>query len=155
MLGPGLIAFGLDDLLSVHERAGGWIARNADVLPLFTNHADDFITPGYGAAGLAVLALFRHALFAVRASSALLVAGVVAAGLMLATDAYGHGVMTTLEFPAQVTAVAMLLPAQLTRYREVRAGTARPRPATEAPAEGTDAAREPALGALAMGGDGG
>ena len=138
----------------MHERAGGWLASNVHVLPLFTNHADDFVTLGYGAVGLAVLALFRRELFAVRASSALLVAGVLASGLMLATDAYGHGVMTTVEFPAQVMAVTLLLLAQLIRYGEVRAATAMPRPATSPAPAVTDATPEPALAALAMAGDG-
>ena len=129
LLGVGLVAFAFDDFLGVHERLGGWIDHNITVLPLFTNHADDFITLGYGVVGLAVLALFRHELFAARASSVLLVAGVVAAALMLGTDAYGHGFVKTLEFPAQVTAVGLLMVATATRYGEVRA--ALPRRASE------------------------
>ena len=118
--GVGLIGFAFDDFFSVHEALGGWIARNLDVIPLFTNNADDFITLGYGVLGLAVLAVFRHELFATRASSVLLLGGVVAAGLMLGADAYGRGVLTTFEFPSQVAAVALLMLAHLTRYLEVR-----------------------------------
>ena len=119
--GLGLVAFAADDFFGVHERVGGWIAAHVAVMPLLTNNVDDFITLGYGLVGLSVLALFRHELFAVRASSALLVAGVVAAALMLATDAYGHGILKGLEFPSQVTAVGLLMLAHLARYREVRA----------------------------------
>ena len=118
--GVGLIGFAFDDFFGVREALGGWIARNLDVIPLFTNNADDFITLGYGVLGLAVLAVFRHELFATRASSVLLLGGVVAAGLMLGADAYGRGFLTTFEFPSQVAAVALLMLAHLTRYLEVR-----------------------------------
>ena len=88
-----------------------------------------------------MLALFRHELFAVRASSALLVAGVAAAALMLGTDAYGHGFVRWLEFPAQVFAGALLLLAHLTRYLEVRAEL--PRHATRAAVPSVLAAGRP------------
>ena len=127
--GIGLVGFALDDYLTIHEHVGGWVARNVDVIPLFTNNADDFITLGYGVIGVALLAVFRHELFAVRASSVLLLAGVAAAGMMLFTDAYGHGPVAPLEFPSQVGAVGLLLLAHLVRYREVRA--ALPRQAAE------------------------
>ena len=123
--GIGLFGFAFDDFFGLHEAVGGWIARNIDLVPLFTNNADDFITLGYAAIGLAVLAVFRHELFAMRASSALLVAGVVAAAIMVGTDAYGHGLLTTFEFPSQVAAVALLMLAHLTRYLEVRAALPR------------------------------
>ena len=145
--GIGLIGFAFDDFFGMHEALGGWIARNVDVIPLFTNNADDLITLGYGVAGLALLAVFRHELFAARASSALLVTGVVAAGIMLGTDAYGHGILSAFEFPSQVAAVGLLMVAHLVRYREVRA--ALPRQAAE-----REAAPAPAgLSALALAGD--
>ena len=118
--GLGLIGFAFDDFLGLHERAGDWISDHVGVMPLLTNNVDDFITLGYGVVGLAVLTVFRHELFALRASSVLLAAGVVAAALMLGTDAYGHGFVKALEFPTQVAAVGLLLLAHLTRYREVQ-----------------------------------
>ena len=127
--GIGLVGFAFDDYLTIHEHVGDWVARHVDVIPLFTNNTDDFITLGYGVIGVALLAVFRHELFAVRASSALLLAGVAAAGMMLFTDAYGHGPVAPLEFPSQVGAVGLLLLAHLVRYREVRA--ALPRQAAE------------------------
>ena len=84
--------------------------------------AGGVITLGYGVVGLAVLAVFRHELLAMRASSVLLAAGVLAAAMMLGTDAYGQGVFKVFEFPFQVAAVALLLLAHLTRYLEVREG---------------------------------
>ncbi len=90
-----------------------------------TNNADDIMTLMYGVAGLIVLAVFRHELFEARTSSALLIAGVLAAGLMLGTDAFAVGFIKVLEFPAQVGAVALLLLASTVRYVEVHA--ARPR----------------------------
>ena len=108
VVGLGLMAFALDDFFGIHERTGGWIERNADLIPAATNNADDIITLMYGVIGLAVLAVFRKELFAVRASAALLVAGVLAAGMMLGTDAFGRGFVKTLEFPSQVTAVGLL-----------------------------------------------
>ncbi len=142
MTGIGMVGFAFDDFFGMHEAVGGWIARNADLIPLFTNNADDFITLGYGVAGLAVLAVFRHELFAMRASSVLLLAGVAASVLMLGTDAYGHGVLTTLEFPSQVAAVALLMLAHLTRYIEVRA--ALPRHAMQAAVPSAMGAGQPA-----------
>ena len=146
--GVGLIGFAFDDFFGLHEAAGAWITTHVGMMPLLTNNVDDFITLGYGVAGLAVLAVFRHELFAVRASSALLVAGVLAAGIMLGTDAYGHGILKAFEFPSQVAAVALLMAAHLVRYRELRA--ALPRQAAE-PATAPSAA--PELSALALAGD--
>ena len=123
-MGLGLTVFAFDDFFGVHERLGGWIAENANVLPVATNNADDIMTLMYGAIGLGVLAVFRHELFALRASSALLVAGVLAAGVMLATDAFAPGDAKALEFPAQVGAVGILLLALLVRYLEVRSSVA-------------------------------
>ena len=128
-VGIGLVGFAFDDFFGVHEALGGWIDNNIHMIPLFTNHADDFITLAYGVVGLALLACFRHELFAVRASSTLLVVGVVAAALMLAADAYAQGPLTTTEFPLQAGAVSLLLLATLTRYQEVcgaRVRAARP-----------------------------
>ena len=124
-VGLGLILFAFDDFFDVHERLGTWIARNADVLPVATNNADDIMTLMYGVLGLIVLATFRHELFEARASSALLVAGVLAAGLMLGTDAFAVGFIKALEFPAQVGAVALLLLALAVRYFEVRSALPR------------------------------
>ena len=146
--GVGLIGFAFDDFFGLHEAAGAWIANHVGLMPLLTNNVDDFITLGYGVAGLALLAVFRHELFAVRASSALLVAGVLAAGIMLGTDAYGHGILKAFEFPSQVTAVGLLMLAHLVRYREVRA--ALPRQAAEPAAAPLPAAE---LSALALAGD--
>ena len=101
-------------------------------MPLLTNSADDFITLGCGVVGLAILAVFRHELFAMRAQSALLLPGVVAAGLMLGSDAYGHGVGKAFEFPSQVAAVGLLLLAHLSATCQGRA--ALPRHATRAAA---------------------
>jgi ABC-type Fe3+-siderophore transport system permease subunit len=74
-----------------------------------------------GLTGLAVVYLFRHELVARRPSSTLLVAGIAAAALMVGTDVYARGWMQPVEFPAQVSAVGLLLLAYVTRYREVRA----------------------------------
>ena len=119
-MGLGLVVFGFDDFFGVHERFGGWIARNFDVPPVATNNADDIMTLMYGVIGLIVLAVFRQELFAVRASSTILIAGVLAAGVMLGTDAFGVGFIKWFEFPAQVGAVAILLLAMVVRYVEVR-----------------------------------
>jgi hypothetical protein len=70
--------------------------------------------------GLTVLYVFRHELVAPRPSSTLLVAGAGASMLMVATDAYAFGVVRGLEFPAQVSAVGLLLLAFWARSREVR-----------------------------------
>lgn len=120
LTGLGLIAFAIDDFFGLHERLSDWISEHIGVLPLLTNNADDVITLGYGAACLIVLAMFRHELFASRASSALLAAAVLPAALMLLTDAYGHGPFKWLEEPLQTLAVAMLLLAHLVREEEVR-----------------------------------
>ena len=125
VVGLGLIVFAFDDFLGVHERLGGWIANNADVMPLATNNADDIMTLMYGVIGLIILAVFRHELFAIRASAVLLVGGVLASAMMLGTDAFGHGFVKTLEFPAQVSAVGTLLLAMGVRYIEVRSALPR------------------------------
>jgi hypothetical protein len=124
--GLGLLAFAIDDYFALHEKAGRWIADNIGMLPLFTNSekfnsVDDLITIAFAAVGLAVLYTFRHELVARRHSSTLLVAGVAAAALMVATDVYAKGWLQPLEFPAQVSAVGLLLLAYTMRYREVRA----------------------------------
>jgi hypothetical protein len=145
--GIGLIGFAFDDFFGLHEAAGAWITTHVALMPLLTNNVDDFITLGYGVGGLAVLAVFRHELFAMRASSVLLIAGVLAAGVMLGTDAYGRGFLTTLEFPAQVGAVALLLLAHLTRYLEVRVVVPRKltQAAVPAPAVRSEPATVPAV----------
>ena len=124
--GLGLLAFAADDYFTLHEQVGLWIADNVGMLPLFTNNVDDVITLAFGLVGLGVLYLFRHELVARRHSSTLLVAGVAAAGLMVATDVYARGWLQPLEFPAQVSAVGLLLLAYVMRYREVRAAEGRP-----------------------------
>ncbi len=120
LLGAGLLVFAADDFFSVHERVGNW-AIGSDRTILLTNNADDLITLSYGAAGLMVLAVFRHELFAMRASSSLLLVGVGLSGVMLATDSFARGPLTGIEFPSQVLAVAFLLLAQRVRLLEVRA----------------------------------
>lgn len=125
VVGLGLMAFAVDDFFGIHERTGGWIERNADVIPAVTNNSDDLITLMYGAIGLAVLAVFRAELFEVRASAVLLLAGVLAAGMMLGTDAFGRGFVATLEFPSQVTAVGILLLSMGVRFSEVRSALPR------------------------------
>ena len=125
VVGLGLVGFAVDDFFGIHERTGGWIERNADVLPGLTNNTDDIITLMYGAIGLATLAVFRSELFAVRASTAVLVIGVLAAGMMLGTDAFGRGFLKTLEFPFQVTAVGLLLLSMGVRYIEIRSALPR------------------------------
>jgi hypothetical protein len=127
----GLLAFAVDDYFALHEKVGRWIAGNVGMLPLSTNSekfnsVDDLITLAIAAVGLAVLFLFRHELVARRHSSTLLAAGVVAAALMVATDVYGKGWVQPLEFPAQVSAVGLLLLAYAMRYREVRTEAAAP-----------------------------
>jgi phosphodiesterase/alkaline phosphatase D-like protein len=120
LTGLGLIAFAIDDFFGLHERLGTWIADNVGVLPLLTNNADDAITLAYGVVCLAILAMFRHELFARRASSALLAAAVLPSALMLLTDAYARGPVAWFERPIQTTAVALLLLAHLVREEELR-----------------------------------
>ena len=129
--GLGLLAFAADDYFTLHEQVGRWFVSNIGTLPLFTNSekfnsADDLITLAIGLVGLGVLYVFRHELLARRHSSTLLVAAVAAAGLMVATDVYGKGWVQPLEFPAQVSAVGLLLLAYVMRYREVRAAGGQP-----------------------------
>lgn len=131
LTGLGLIFFAFDDGLGFHEWFGDWVAAHANVLPLLTNNTDDFVTLGYGAGGLLMLAIFRHELLAMRASSVLLIGGVLASGLMLASDAYGVGPLTAIERPAQVLGVALLLLAHLVRYRELTTTNPVPAFATE------------------------
>jgi hypothetical protein len=90
------------------------------MVPLMTNTADDVITLAIGATGLITVWIFRAELLALRPSSALLAAGVAAAGLMTFTDVYGHGIVRPLEFPAQMSACSLLLLANVARYVEVR-----------------------------------
>ena len=116
-VGLGLIAFAFDDAFGIHERLGGLIEAVAP-LPL-VNNVDDAITLSYGLIGLGLLFAFRDELRAPRASSVLLVAGAVASAAMLFTDAFGSGPVAALEFPSQVTAVALLLSAMLVRNREL------------------------------------
>ena len=118
--GAGLLVLAADDYFGLHEQIGGWIADNVGVLPIFTNSVDDVITLGIGAIGLAFLYIFRHELLARRHSSVLLLGAVAAGGLMVAIDVYGRGWIGPLEFPAQVSAVGLLLLAYAMRYREVR-----------------------------------
>ena len=129
--GLGLLAFAADDFFALHEKAGRLIAESLGTLPLSTNSekfdsADDLITLGIGVVGLAVLYVFRHELVARRHSSTLLVAAVATAGLMVAIDVYAKGWVQPFEFPAQVSAVGLLLLAYVMRYREVRAAGGRP-----------------------------
>ena len=129
--GLALLALAADDFFALHEKAGRLIAESFGTVPLSTNSekfnsVDDLITIAFGLVGLGVLYVFRHELVARRHSSTLLVAAVAAAGLMLATDVYGKGWVSPLEFPAQVTAVGLLLLAFAMRYREVRAAAGKP-----------------------------
>lgn len=117
--GVGLLVFAMDDYLTIHERIGGWVADRLDLWTLLTNNVDDVITLGYGFVGLVALHFFRHEVMEIRTSSVLYLAGVLAAGLMLITDAYAQDAVVLLEFPAQFGAVGLLLLAHLQRFREV------------------------------------
>jgi hypothetical protein len=100
---------------------GGWASEQFEVLPLLTNNVDDIITLAYGLVGLVVLHVFRHEVMQRRASSALYLAAVVAAGAMLIVDAYGHSLFKLAEFPAQTGAVGLFFLAHAQRFREVEA----------------------------------
>jgi hypothetical protein len=121
LAGAGLLFLAADDYFTLHEQIGDGLADVMSVLPLYTNSANDFITIGVGITGLSVLYVFKHELVADRPSSTLLVAAVLASGVMVAVDAFGKGVVRPLEFPAQVSAVGFFLLAFVARYREVRA----------------------------------
>lgn len=118
--GFGLMYLAADDYFTLHERMGAWMDTHMTMVPLFTNTADDVITLAIGATGLITVWVFRAELLALRPSSALLCAGVAAAGLMTFTDVYGHGIVRPLEFPAQMSACGLLLLANIARYVEVR-----------------------------------
>lgn len=118
--GVGLIAFAMDDYLTVHERTGDWIAAHIGAFPTLTNNFDDLITLAYGLIGLLVIVFFRDEVLAVRRSSSIYAAGVVFAALMLLTDAFAHGPLEPLEAPFHVLAVGLLLSAHIERYVEVR-----------------------------------
>ena len=118
--GLGLMVFAVDDFFGVHEAVGAFGAETLRI-PIMTNNVDDFVTLGYGLAGLVLLYLFRHEVFALRASSALFIAAVAASAVMLGTDAFGVGPLKWFEFPSQVTAVALFLATMLIRQRELAA----------------------------------
>jgi hypothetical protein len=118
--GFGLMYLAADDYFTLHERMGAWLDTHLTMVPLFTNSTDDVITLATGATGLIAVWIFRAELLALRPSSALLCAGVAAAGLMTFTDVYGHGFIRPLEFPAQMSACGLLLLANIARYVEVR-----------------------------------
>ena len=122
ILGLGLCIFAIDDFVGIHERIGGWVGDRVDSVSVITNNADDVLTLAYGVAGLLILSLFRHELFALRASSTFLQAAVVAASAMLLLDAFAAGWVQPLEFPAQGFAVVFFLLATWARFREVGAG---------------------------------
>ncbi|MFQ6019488.1 MAG: hypothetical protein ACE5KW_01905, partial [Dehalococcoidia bacterium] len=115
--GWGLTFFAIDDYFSIHERLGDWLAGNGLLPNLLTNNMDDVIILGYAVAAVAGVYLFRHELLARRPSSALLAVGVVAAALMVGVDLYAVGPLKPLEFPVQVSAVALLFLAFMIRYR--------------------------------------
>jgi hypothetical protein len=117
--GAGLIALAADDYFGIHEVVGEWMA-SFSMVPLFTNTADDMLTLIIAATGGTIIYIFRNELVAPRASSTLLLGAVGASVLMVAADAYGFGILRGLEFPAQVSAVGLLLLAFWTRSREVR-----------------------------------
>jgi hypothetical protein len=117
--GVGLIILAADDYFGIHEVVGDWMA-SMSFIPLFTNTADDIMTLTIAVTGLSVLYIFRHELVAPRPSSTLLLAAVGASMLMVATDAYGFGINRGLEFPAQVSAVGLLLLSFWARSREVK-----------------------------------
>jgi hypothetical protein len=119
LAGVGLIYLAADDYFGLHEQLGSWLAAHSGTLPL-TNTADDMITLGFGATGLVAVWIFRAELLALRPSSALLCGGVAAAAVMLVTDAFGHGFVRPLEFPAQMSACGLLLLANATRWSELR-----------------------------------
>ncbi len=116
--GAGLILLAADDFFGIHEVVGDWMAHAA-MIPLFTNTADDIMTLTIAVTGLSVLYIFRHEIVAARPSSTLQLGAVGASVLMVATDAYGFGVVRGLEFPAQVSAVGLLLLSFWSRSREV------------------------------------
>jgi len=119
--GIGLAVFAFDDFFTVHERVGRWVSERFDIWAPLTNNVDDLITLSYGVVGLLVLHVFRHEVMQIRASSALYLAGVIAAALMLLFDAYGRGAIIAGEFPSQFTAVGLLFIAHAQRFTEVRA----------------------------------
>lgn len=119
--GLGLAVFAFDDYFTIHERTGGWVAERTDLWAPLTNNVDDLITLSYGLAGLVALHVFRHEVMQVRASSALYLAGVIAAASMLLFDAYGRSAIAGVEFPSQTLAVGLLFLAHYQRFAEVRA----------------------------------
>jgi hypothetical protein len=129
--GAGLMFLAADDYFGLHERMGDWMAQHSYMIPMYTNTADDIITLGVGITGLSVLYVFRHELIANRASSVLMIAGALAAFVMVGADVYGRGIVRPLEFPAQVSASGLLFLAFFMRFREVRAAVPAPVARTE------------------------
>ena len=129
-IGLGLIVFAVDDFFGVHEAVDTFGAETLRI-PIMTNDVDDFVTLGYGLGGLVLLYLFRHEVFAPRASSALFIAAVAASAVMLGMDAFGVGPLAWFEFPSQVAAVALFLATMLVRHRELGAPTEAPAPCAE------------------------
>ena len=149
LAGLGLLAFALDDYLTFHENAGLWLERHVGTLPLMTNSTDDLIVMSYALVGLVALYLFRHEVTARRNSSTLLILGVIAAVVMVGTDAYAHArIIKALELPAQAFAGGLLMLAMVVRLSEVRSpvvipswipGVATAKADCGAPAAGIDA----------------
>ena len=79
--GVGMLYLAADDYFGLHETMGDAMASRTSMIPMFTNTADDIVTVFVGVTGLTVLYMFRNEVFARRASSALMVAGVAAAAL--------------------------------------------------------------------------
>ena len=144
-VGLGLIVFAVDDFFGVHEAVGAFGAQTLHI-PIVTNNIDDFVTLGYGLGGLVLLYLFRHEVFALRASLALFIAAVAASAVMLGTDAFGFGPLRWFEFPSQVTAVALFLATMLVRHRELDVLADAPAAAPAPCAEGAERAAGSAFG---------
>jgi len=117
LAGAGMLYLGLDELQSIHERAGKWLWHHGWQAPAPFSHNDDALLFLLALGGIAVTAVHFRALLAHPRAARLLLGGMCLTGLVLVIDALALHLV--IEEGTELAAAFVLAAAFATRLHHV------------------------------------
>ena len=113
LAGAGMLYLAIDELQSLHERAGKWLWHHGWQAPAPFSHNDDALLFMIALCGVGVTAVYLRALLTHQRASRLLLAGMLATGLVIVLDALAVAIV--IEEAAELGGASLLAAAFATR----------------------------------------